>query len=190
MDYKNAKIYRIVCNLTGENYYGSTTQSLSKRLSKHKVKKPKYDTRAREIIDRGDYSMVLVEEFPCENKDQLHKRERYYIENNECLNFAIPTRSKNELSEYKRDEILAKRKKWREENKERIVEQRKKWQENTKNKENAAKQQKNWREKNKERVAEYAGKKVTCECGCVVTSSCLSRHMKSLKHLNTITSIS
>ncbi len=36
MDYKNSKIYRIVCNETGETYIGSTTQTLTKRLSKHK----------------------------------------------------------------------------------------------------------------------------------------------------------
>ena len=34
-DYKKGQIYRIVCNITGKIYVGSTTQSLSCRLAAH-----------------------------------------------------------------------------------------------------------------------------------------------------------
>ena len=33
--YNNSKIYKIVCNITNEVYYGSTVQGLSKRLKGH-----------------------------------------------------------------------------------------------------------------------------------------------------------
>ena len=37
MDYKNGKIYTIRSHQTDEIYIGSTTQTLTKRLSKHKT---------------------------------------------------------------------------------------------------------------------------------------------------------
>jgi hypothetical protein len=46
---------------------------------------------------------VLVEKFPCESKDELHARERYYIENNECVNKYIPNRTN---AEYRQDNII------------------------------------------------------------------------------------
>ena len=93
-DYNNGKIYRIVCDITGETYYGSTTYKyLSSRLAKHRSTTT---CKSKQIIERGNYSIVLVEEYPCENKEQLNKRERYYIENNECVNKYIPTRTKSE----------------------------------------------------------------------------------------------
>ena len=54
---------------------------------------PKYNIK---IIETGDYDIVLVEEYPCSTKDELFKRERYYIENNTCINKHAPsmTRSK------------------------------------------------------------------------------------------------
>ena len=30
--YTNSKIYKIICNITGDTYYGSTYQTLPKRL--------------------------------------------------------------------------------------------------------------------------------------------------------------
>ena len=36
VNYQNAKIYRIVCNVTGKQYIGSTVSNLSTRLSQHK----------------------------------------------------------------------------------------------------------------------------------------------------------
>ena len=47
MDYKNSKIYRIVCNTTNKQYIGSTTQPLFKRLSKHKCNYNEYLNKKR-----------------------------------------------------------------------------------------------------------------------------------------------
>ena len=97
-DYSKSKIYKIVCNETGETYYGSTTQMLSQRLSEHRIKaKKNYKIKSTSIINRGNYDIVLCEECPCENKEQLHAIERKWIENNECVNKQIPTRT---LTEY------------------------------------------------------------------------------------------
>ena len=37
-----------------------------------------------------------MKSFPCNTKLELEKRERYYIENFECVNKSIPTRTKKE----------------------------------------------------------------------------------------------
>lgn len=107
-DYQKGKIYKILCNITGLTYYGSTTQALSVRMGGHRIK---FNCSSKHIILGGDYDYSLVEDCPCENKEQLHRRERYYIENNECVNAQIPGRTDKEYQkEYRkknRDKLLA-----------------------------------------------------------------------------------
>jgi hypothetical protein len=112
MDYKNAKIYKIVCNITGEVYIGSTTSTLVKRLHIHKKKQ---GCSSKQIIERGNYVIVLVEEYPCENKQQLLMRERYWFDIIPNINKIRPYTSKEEkkqyIKEYKiihKEEILEK----------------------------------------------------------------------------------
>ena len=86
-DYQNGKIYVIICNKTGERYFGSTTQPLCKRLAGHiSQRNCGYGSRSKSIILRGDYDMVLLEDYPCNSLSELMKRECYYIRNNECIN--------------------------------------------------------------------------------------------------------
>jgi hypothetical protein len=98
-------IYKITCNETGEVYYGSTTQSLNMRMLGHKSsckqwKEGRYSfTTSFQIIERGNYSYSLVETVECEDRGQLEARERYYIENNECINRNIVGRTMKEYCE-------------------------------------------------------------------------------------------
>ena len=48
------------------------------------------------VLESGNYTIVLVELFPSDSKMILHQRERYYIENNECINKNIPTQTPEE----------------------------------------------------------------------------------------------
>ena len=105
MDYANGKIYKIECSETGEVYFGSTCGTLNKRMSKHKDKFQQWQagqTRASytsfPLISRGRATISLVEDFACENKKQLHERERFYIENYECVNKFVPGRTMAEYS--------------------------------------------------------------------------------------------
>ena len=43
-------------------------------------------------------TLVLVELFPCNSKMVLHQKERYYIENNACVNKVVPTRTREEYN--------------------------------------------------------------------------------------------
>jgi hypothetical protein len=101
-DYSKAKIYKIIDNTNGNIYIGSTTQALSKRLAKHRDNYKSYKNETSdymtsfEIIKNNNYLIVLLEECPCENREQLHKIERKHIDENPCINKNIPTRTVKE----------------------------------------------------------------------------------------------
>ena len=76
MEKQTGIVYKIVCNKTGMTYYGSTTQSLAKRKSTHKINN---SSSSKEIINQGDWRIEIVEEVVFDNKDVLLNRERHYI---------------------------------------------------------------------------------------------------------------
>lgn len=124
MKYSNGKIYKIVCNITGNCYIGSTCNpKLSQRLAQHRKNykdylNGKYNyTTSFDIIENGNYEIILLELFPCVCKEQLLARERYYIETNNCVNKYLPLRTKKEYYEEHKDKIKEQRKEYREKNK-------------------------------------------------------------------------
>tara|TARA_R110002096_G_scaffold25101_6_gene78850 strand:+ start:1806 stop:2237 length:432 start_codon:yes stop_codon:yes gene_type:complete len=94
VNYKDGKIYKIVDNTNGNIYIGSTAEKrLCRRLQKHKAYYKSYfmgqsktKTACFKIIDNGDYRIELIETFPCDNIDELHKREQYWLDNIDCIN--------------------------------------------------------------------------------------------------------
>tara|TARA_R110002126_G_C10133603_1_gene469804 strand:+ start:77 stop:556 length:480 start_codon:yes stop_codon:yes gene_type:complete len=102
LKYQKGKIYKIISNNTDKVYYGSTVSLLCRRKAQHN-----YDFKnnlnflsCREIINNEHWDLVLVEDYPCEKKEQLLMRERYYIENNDCINKTNPIISKEERKIY------------------------------------------------------------------------------------------
>lgn len=91
-DYSKSIIYKLYDNTNGDTYYGSTCNKLWYRIHQHKndATNPKKSCKSKSIILNGDYSYSVVEEVSCENKHQLHTRERWWIENNNCVNKYIP----------------------------------------------------------------------------------------------------
>lgn len=92
--YSRGKIYKIVCNKTGKCYIGSTCeQRLCCRINKHRECFKRYNkgtyhfVSSFEIFENDDYDIVLVENYACNSKDELHSRERFWIENTQnCVN--------------------------------------------------------------------------------------------------------
>ena len=78
-------------------YYGSTTSSLTNRLGKHKCPSSKTNCN---LLNKEKMTIELVE--AVEDEEQLKWRERYYIENNQCVNKYIPIRTKEECLELSR----------------------------------------------------------------------------------------
>ena len=85
--YHNAKIYRIVNDFNDQVYIGSTCQTLAKRLHSHRRdydKTHQYNGRLYQLVRRHGgwqgFRICLVEEFSCENNDQLRQREQHHID--------------------------------------------------------------------------------------------------------------
>jgi len=97
-------VYRIRCNITGENYYGSTESDIEKRIDDH-VRHAKCDEMVNkctssQIIERGDWCCDIIEEVDYIIKVDLLIRERHYIENYPCINITIPYRTNEEKRKY------------------------------------------------------------------------------------------
>lgn len=193
-DYANGKIYKIepICDHEeSEVYYGSTTQSLSKRIGKHREsyklwKKGKFHKiTVYDLFDTygvENCKIYLVEEFPCENKMQLEKREGEVIQANSCTNRIVVGRTIKEYIEDNKEKIAEKKKVYQQDNKEKIAEKKRKYYED--NKEILAQKKKqNYRE-NREKVAEKRAVPFICECGSTCRIADKARHFKSLKHQN------
>jgi hypothetical protein len=120
-NYELGKIYKIIDNTNDNIYIGSTCEHLlSIRLAKHRAKYRMYIKNnsssdyytSFEILKNDDFSIILVEDYPCENKDQLRMRERYHIENSKCVNKRIDGRTDKEYGKF-----------YREKNKEKLLQQ-------------------------------------------------------------------
>ena len=94
VNYKNGKIYKLVNDELNLTYYGSTCDELRKRLYGHKTKANKCMSKI--MFENGEVKIYLVEKFPCNDRIELNQRERFYIENNECINKQIPGRTLKE----------------------------------------------------------------------------------------------
>ena len=91
-DYKTGKIYTIRCRTDNTLIYvGSTTQTLCKRLVAHRCSSKTSNRKIYQSIngDWDNWYIELYEEYPCENKEQLNKREGEIIREIGTLNSAI-----------------------------------------------------------------------------------------------------
>jgi group I intron endonuclease len=96
--YAKGKIYRLVNSVDNEFYVGSTCLDLAKRFYYHKnTAKKQVERRVYKHLNEIGFenmSIVLIEEYPCENKMQLERRERHWIDElKPTLNKYIPTRT-------------------------------------------------------------------------------------------------
>lgn len=130
-DYSKGKVYRVICNKTGKVYIGSTCSTLTKRLSEHKksykqwLKKTLNYNTVFEIIEQENYNIILIEEYPCKNINQLEARERFFIESMLCVNKQIPGRTQKEYRADNRNTILQQKQEYREQNRDIINEKQK-----------------------------------------------------------------
>ena len=88
-DYSLSKIYKLVSNKSPDIYIGSCTTRLSTRLSQHKCKSNGCSSK-KLFEDDAIVMIVLIEDYPCENKNMLTARELHYITINECINIRKP----------------------------------------------------------------------------------------------------
>ena len=84
INYANGKIYKLVNNIDDKIYIGSTVNPLYKRKGQHKstsILKPNIKLyQYLNEIGWDNVDIILIENFPCESKEVLHQRERYWID--------------------------------------------------------------------------------------------------------------
>jgi len=162
------KIYTIRCHYDDSLIYvGSTIDTLAKRIGGHKTKSIKATYPLYQTInnDWDNWYIELYENFPCDNKEQLRKREGEVIREIGNLNKQIASRNKKDYYN---------------ENKERHYENVKIWNQN--NKDKKQEHSKKYRENNKEKIKEKAREKIKCDiCGSEIRRDSLGQHKKSLK---------
>lgn len=202
MDYKNGKIYTIRSHQTDDVYYGSTTQPLSKRLSKHKSNyngwkkgKNNYVTSFK-IIEYDDCYIELYENYPCESKIELHRREGEIIRaNNDAVNRCIAGRTykeyyhdnKDKMKEYNGNSYKKhseKRKAYQKEyniNNSDKVKQRNAKYYNEHKEDNKKRRAKYWQE-NKDRFEKTRSEKFDCPCGGKYSYTSKTKHFRTEKH--------
>jgi hypothetical protein len=197
-DYSKGKIYRITCNITGLNYIGSTCEpTLAKRLVKHVIDFKRWKNgnycfvTSFKILENGNYEIVLIENYPCNSRDELHSRERHFIETLNCVNKCIPTRTQQEYREENKDKI----KQYYENNKDKIREQDKQYYQDNKdkirekskqyrddNKDKIREKEKQYRENNKDKIKERRSKLYHCQCGQIFCIHDKARHERRKYH--------
>ena len=94
VNYQNAKIYKIIDNVTNAIYVGSTCKTLEHRLRAHeynfkafKANKQNFITSFK-ILQNADYKIELIKLYPCTTKQELELEEGKMIKQfrNEKLN--------------------------------------------------------------------------------------------------------
>lgn len=155
-DYSKGKIYCIRSLQTDKVYVGSTVETLSSRMSKHRYCYKKFLNSSEkycssfEILKYEDAYIELIKLYPCSCKSELEREEGQYIREMNCVNKRIAGRTKKEYTkEYKKD-----------------------------NKVKLAIRDKKYREENKEKTNE----KFKCECGGQYTNVNKLKHFKTKKH--------
>jgi len=147
-DYQKGKIYKLWCPDNDLVYIGSTTQPLHIRLGGHKKRGNNCNSKLL-FEASNNVKIELIEEFVCNNKMELNKREGEHIRANNCVNKIIVGRTNKEYYEDNKEYLKEKKKEWREDNKDKIKEYR----EN--NKDKIKEQKKEYYEDNKDKLKEY-----------------------------------
>ena len=158
--YKRGKIYTIRCrNDDCLVYVGSTIDKLSKRFGGHKKDSKKRELPLYKYVkdDWENWYIELYEDFPCNNKNELERREGQVIREIGNLNKNIAGRSLKEYDkQYYRD-----------------------------NCEKIAEQAKQYYEDNRDKILERYKQKYKCDiCGVEVLKKCIKRHQRTAKCMN------
>lgn len=117
-DYGQSKIYCIRSFSTDAIYVGSTTLPLCQRIAKHKYEYKRWFNGKTDwcssylLLGFGDAYIELVEDYPCNSKDQLNRREGEIIRATpNCVNHCIAGQTRQEY-----------KKTWNNNNQERLYE--------------------------------------------------------------------
>jgi hypothetical protein len=168
VDYSKTVMYKIVSNdLNIRDCYVGSTTDFTKRKCAHKsdctnANSEKYNLKVYQFIRNNgnwhNWSMVLIEMYPCTNHLESLQRERFWCEHlNATLNSLVPSRSQKEY----RLEHKEHKKQYTFDNKER---------------------KKQYDVANQEHIRTQQNTVIYCVCGCSYTRSNKLQHERTNKH--------
>ena len=188
--YQRGKIYCLRSHQTDLVYIGSTVQGLAERIGGHRkdykvwLKHTNHYVSSFELIKYDDAYIELIENYPCNTKSELLRREGEIIrETKNCCNRRIAGRTVAEWFFDNKEKMTEYNTKYYQKNKEKHAERGAKWYQE--NKEKVAECGAKWYQENKEKLSE----KVQCDCGSEVTKKCLTRHKRTKKHQSYLESL-
>ena len=170
-DYSKTIMYKIVCNdLNVKECYVGHTINMTKRKCCHKSacnneKDKGYNNKIYQIIRENggwsNWSMILVEKFPCKDKFEACKRERELYEGlGAKMNIQRPYITQEDTKEYykkyyqdHKEEYIQNRKQYYQDHKEEIEQYQKKYHED--HKEELKQNQKKYYQDHKEQIKQY-----------------------------------
>ena len=118
------KVYALKSHQTPNIYVGSTTGSISTRLichrSSHKLYKNTKHLSSFELLQHNDCYIEIIEELPNCTKEQLKKREGYWMKQMHSINSVVAGQSKKEWTTLNRASVSTKNKEYYNNNKEKI----------------------------------------------------------------------
>ena len=91
-DFKNGRIYCIRNMIDDDIYVGSTCQPINKRMAKHRDSRKEEKNHNMKLyakmrdIGVDNFYIELIEECPCDNLEQLRRREGHFIREMATLN--------------------------------------------------------------------------------------------------------
>jgi hypothetical protein len=130
VQYSNGIIYKLACKDVAitDVYVGSTT-NFRRRKQGHKSKCCNENDKGHNIYvytfirsngGWGNWDMIQIEEYSCENKRELHARERHWVEQlGAGLNKQTPARTQAEYQKQYREDNKDKIKQYNENNKDK-----------------------------------------------------------------------
>ena len=163
-NYQNSKIYKIISPSNPDilPYFGATTQLLSQRMGKHRGIR---NCKSKSLIECGDAVIILVENYNCNSKEELYRKEAEYILNNDCCNKNIPLRTPKQYKQDNRERISVRDKKYYQDNRERFIEK-----------------DKQYYKENKDWILERQKQKHLCLCGGRYIYANKKQHERTKKH--------
>ena len=186
-------IYKLVStDINIKEIYVGSTINFRTRKCHHKTacnnqKDKRYNFNVYKYIRANggfsSFDMIQIEEVKHDTKQQLHTRERYWIEELKAtLNKIIPTRTKTEYYTCNLDSCKQTKAKYYQNNKEILNIKHAEYYEDNKD---AIKLKKaEYYEGNKEIIKNKQAKKYDCECGSTLRIGDKAQHEKSKKHKN------
>ena len=111
--YHKGQIYKITDVAYTECYYGSTIEPLNKRMVHHRQRYINRDSGKETCIRSVNVffdkyglencKIEWVEDYPCNSKKELARREGFYIQNTRCVNKNVAGRTNEECRQVSKE---------------------------------------------------------------------------------------